>query len=355
VKIIQQTPAELELRDGPVKTVLMGGLFIAVGGGAVTLWLTHPTGWKGNGGPWVIYIVGGVFVAVGILLLALSADRRYVIDRATRTARFVVRRLMHSTSTEYPLGDIEDVALERSGGVSGDQSRQGTGGSYYRIVFLTRSGGRVPWTPFSTGDEGTLASCVAAVRAFCGWRGSPQEASSDAPPPVPTAPTARPVNIKWGWVGGFLGIFVAVGLGLFGLEVYRVATWQQVTARVLSVGIREVHNDNGATYAPVVQYQYLVGGTWYVSDRVLPITVSASRRWAERMRDRFRPGDLVPAYVNPDKPASAYLVREVSLLPLLFVALPLAMAALLAWFTRLYRRQLEAVRRNPVPMVEARA
>jgi hypothetical protein len=81
--------------------------------------------------------------------------------------------------------------------------------------------------------------------------------------------------------------------------------------------------------------------------------MSSSRGWAERMRDRFRPGEQITAYVNPAKPSSAYLLREVSLAPLLFVGLPLLVAALLAWIVRFNRRQLNAVAEYPVPVVEA--
>ncbi|HUL02208.1 MAG TPA: DUF3592 domain-containing protein [Gemmatimonadales bacterium] len=344
VKVVQETQAELELRDGPFNTAMMGLLFIVVGGGAITLWLTHPSGWRGNGGPWLIYLVGGVFGAVGLLLLALSADRRYVIDRARGTARLVVQRLGYRTSSEYRLADLQDVVLERSASSSRGES------PFYRIVFLTKSGERVPWTPFSTGDQGTLATCAAAVRTFCGW-GERTEVREPVPGPV----GLPPIGIKWSWIVAFLGIFVAVGLGLFGLEVYRVATWREVSARVLSVGIREVRGDDGSTYAPVVQYQYATGGEWYVSDRVLPINMSSSHQWAERMRDRFRPGDQVTAYVNPDKPSSAYLVREVSPMPLLFVALPLAVVGLLALIVRVRRRQRRDVDRCPVPVVDAPA
>jgi hypothetical protein len=343
VRVIHQTQGELELRDGPFKTVMMGVLFIAVGAGAIALWIAHPTGWKGNGGPWLIYLVGGVFGVVGLLLLALSADRRYVIDRAMGTARLVVRRIGYRTATEYRLGDLQDVALERSASMSRGES------PFYRIVFLTKSGERVPWTPFSTGDQGTLASCVSAVRAFCGWAGAGRTETMQ-PAPAPGLPQ---IGIAWRWIVGFLGIFVAIGIGLFGLEVYRVATWQPVSARVLSVGIREVPHDDGSTYAPVVQYQYVINRQWYVSDRVLPINMSSSRGWAERMRDRFRPGEQITAYVNPAKPSSAYLLREVSLAPLLFVGLPLLVAALLAWIVRFNRRQLNAVAEYPVPVVEA--
>jgi len=60
----------------------------------------------------------------------------------------------------------------------------------------------------------------------------------------------------------------------------------------------------------------------------------------------------VTAYVNPSKPASAFLVRQVSLLPLAFVAIPLLMVGVLSFFAGVQRRQLAATVRYPVPIVD---
>ncbi len=341
------------MHDGVLKTVVLGAIFAAAGGGLISLWLADPSDWSGNAGPWLIYLVGGVFIAVGIGLLALSADRRFVIDRSAGTVRFVVQRLAHRMSREYALGDLRDVALERSTG----GSRQPT--PFFRIVFLTKAGGRVPWTPYSTNDEGALASCASAVRGFCGWAGGEAGTGADAGASVPAVAAAsgrvsgHPVATNWGCLGSFLSIFVAIGLGLFGSEVYRVARWQPVSARVLSTAIKAVRGDKGTSYAPVVRYRYSFAGGQYVSDAVLPLTISAGRGWAEKLRDRFRPGEIATAYVNPNRPSSAFLVREVSLLPLLFVAFPLAIAGLLAWIARVQRRQLAAVEKYPVPVVDS--
>jgi len=354
MKVVLQTPTQLVVHDGVLKTVALGAIFAAAGGGLISLRLAHPSDWSGNAGPWLIYLVGGVFIAVGIALLALSADRRFVIDRSAGTVQFVVQRLAHRTAREYALGDLRDVALERSAG----DSRQSS--PFFRIVFLTKSGGRVPWTPYSTNDEGELASCASAVRGFCGWAGGEAGTGADAGASVPAAAAAasgrvsgHPVATNWGCLSLFLAIFVAVGLGLFGSEVYRIARWQPVSARVLSTDIKAVRGDKGTSYAPVVRYQYSFAGGQYVSDGVLPLTISAGRGWAENLRNRFRPGEIATAYVNPNRPSSAFLVREVSLLPLLFVAFPLAIAGLLAWIARVQRRQLAAVVKCPVPVVDS--
>lgn len=172
------------------------------------------------------------------------------------------------------------------------------------------------------------------------------------PPAVTGRVSGHPVATNWGCVGVFLAVFVAVGLGMFGAEVYRVATWQPVSARVLSTDIKYVQGNKGGSYAPVVRYVFSVNGAQYESRQVLPLTVSASYGWATRLRDRFHPGQIVTAYVNPNQPASAFLVREVSLIPLWFVAIPLLMVGVLSWMAGVQRRQLAATQRYPVPVVE---
>ena len=348
MNVVLQTPTQLVVHEGALKTVVLGVIFVAVGGGAITLRLADPSGWTGNAGPWLIYLVGTVFVAVGIATLVYSADRRYVIDRGAGSVRIVVQRLAHRATDEYPLADLRDVALERSAG----GSRQSN--PFYRMVFLTKSGGRIPWTPYSTLDESTLAACASAVRTFCGWTGAEGDAkvSALAAAPVSGSVSGHPVATNWGCVGAFLGVFVAAGLGLFGSEVYRIGTWQPVSARILSTDIKAIRGEKGTSYTPVVRYLYSVNGAQYESKQVLPLTISASYGWAVKLRDRFRRGEIVTAYVNPGRPSSAFLVREVSLLPLLFVAIPLAMVGVLAWFAGMQRRQLAATVRYPVPLVE---
>ena len=349
MKVVLQTPSQLVVHEGILKTVVVGTIFLAVGGGLITLRLTSPSGWSGNAGPWLVYLVGGVFAAVGLGALMLSADRRFVFDRSAGTVQITVQRLAHRTTDQYALGDLKDVALERSLG----GARQST--ASFRIVFLTKSGGRVPWTPYSTMDEGTLAACASAVRTFCGWSGAQPGAGPGASPlaaaPVTGNVSGHPVATNWGCVGWFLAIFVAVGLGLFASEVYRVARWQPVSARVLSTDIKAVRGDKGTSYTPVVRYLYSVNGAQHESKQVLPLTISASYAWATRLRDRFRPGQVVTAYVNPNNPASAFLVRDVSLLPLVFVAIPLLIVGVLAWIASVQRRQLASTVRYPVPIV----
>src|SRR5690349_8586312 len=98
MKVVLQTPTQLMVHEGALTTVVVGALVAAAGGGVITLRLADPSTWSGNAGAWLIYLVGGVFIAVGIAFLTLSADRRFLFDRAAGTVRVVVQRLAHRTT-----------------------------------------------------------------------------------------------------------------------------------------------------------------------------------------------------------------------------------------------------------------
>ena len=83
------------------------------------------------------------------------------------------------------------------------------------------------------------------------------------------------------------------------------------------------------------------------------ITISASLSWATALRARFPVGKAVTAYVNPTRPSSAFLVREVSFLPMIFVLLPVGFGALFVWIIRVQRRQVVLAETHLVPEVSA--
>jgi hypothetical protein len=76
MNVVRQTPTQLVPHEGMLKTVVLGALFAAAGGGVLTLWVTDPTSWSANGGRWLIPLIAGLFIAVGVALLVLAADRR---------------------------------------------------------------------------------------------------------------------------------------------------------------------------------------------------------------------------------------------------------------------------------------
>jgi hypothetical protein len=328
----------------------MGAVLSAMGGGVMWLRWSHPTGWSGNGGPWVVYVVGSLFVAVGILVLWLSADRRYVVDRGTRTVSMIVQRLVHRQTTLLPFKDIDDVALEQSAGVSTGSNQ--TSSPTFRVVFLMKGGSRVPWTPYSTSARESQETSAAAVRAFGGWSGNPDHEVQ----PVTSTPAliSHPVATNWGCLAAILGIFVAAGLGLFSVQVYRIVMWEPVSARIISSNVGTVSGSKGGvSYKPVVEYTYTYDGRPYTAYSVTPIDISAGEKWARSMAARFRPASIATAYVNPRQPASAFLVREPSLMPLIFVLAPVLIGLLFSWIIHVQRKQVQLAEKHLVPVVSA--
>jgi len=141
MNVVRHTASELVVHEGIFATALIGAVFAAAGGGVITAFSTSRTGWSVASAA-IVYLVGGLFGLIGVVLLAVSADRRFEFDGVTRTARMIVRRLLHRTVAEYPFDTLSGVALERSSGVSRSQVQ-----NFYRIVFLTTTGSRIPWTP----------------------------------------------------------------------------------------------------------------------------------------------------------------------------------------------------------------
>lgn len=349
MQVVLQTPSELVVHDGRWHTVLFGALFAAIGGGVMWLRWTHPTGWSGNGGPWVVYVVGSMFVIASGVIFWLAADRRYVVDRATHTVALVVQRLVHRQSTLLAFKDIADVALEQSAGMPSDA--RSTSAPTYRVVFLMKDGSRVPWTPYSTSDRVSQESCAAAVRTFGDWSGTPAEQSQPVTSAAPLI--SHPVATNWGCLAAFLSIFVAVGLGIFSVEVYRVATWRPVAAQVVSSDVGTVKGSKGNSYKPVVVYNYRYQGHPYQAATVTPIDLSASQGWAQSIVNKYNPGDVTTAYVDPGNPYKVYLLRQVSLFPLLFVLIPVCFGFIFGWVVRTQRLSVVLAQKHLVPVVNS--
>lgn len=348
MQVVLQTPSELVIHDARWTTVMMGAVFSVMGGGAMWLRWTHPTGWSGNAGPWLVYLVGTFFVLAGGLIFWLSADRRYIVDRTARAVRIVVQRLVHQQTTFLAFKDIDDVALEQSAGMATGRNHESS--PTWRVVFLMKDGSRLPWTPYFTSDRIAQETCAAAVRAFGGWTGNPEHETSQPTTATP-ALISHPVATNWGCLAAFLSIFVAIGGGLFSLQLYRIATWRPVQATVISTNVGTVQGKKGNTYQPVVVYNYMYEGNQYQAANVTPIRISASQSWAQSIASRYQPGSVTTAYVNPSQPYDAFLYRRVSLMPLVFVLFPALFGLLFSWIVHVQRAQVRLAAKHLVPVV----
>ena len=152
----------------------------------------------------------------------------------------------------------------------------------------------------------------------------------------------------------FLSAFMIVGAWLMALQVYRMKTWRPVPATVISTSVKSVCSHNKTTYRPTVHYRYQVNGRTYEATRVTALIISRGSTWARGMIAKYQPGTSTTAYVNPTAPDEAFLDPTISLLPLIFVALPLLIIATMVRSTRAMRRRAQQVLVLGVPVVDGR-
>jgi|GEM_PF-1446538 hypothetical protein len=363
MRTVEQAPGRLVLGESPWGLRAIGALLAALGAGILLLVSADS---RGEGGVWVAYVVGGAFLMVGVAAALTAADCRLDFDGAAAAVQMVRRGLLGTTSVSYPFASIRDIGLEVSATGRGSRS---TG--LYRSVFVLRDGTRVPWTSAATGDFGSQARCVATARAFGGWDRTASEHGARSAPSAggsrPTPLTAMPATSfpgeppRYGvpqrmqnakLVGFVLGAFSLVGVGMMIVEAERLIVWRPVPAVVEASSVEAVRGNKGSTsFRPVVTYQYAVNGHRYASTQVNVLSVSRSYGWAESMSTRFVPGARTIAYVNPQDPASSYLVHEISLLPLCITLIPAVFGGVFMLATRWSDRQADLARGINVPIL----
>lgn len=131
-----------------------------------------------------------------------------------------------------------------------------------------------------------------------------------------------------GYNGWSVMVYCLIGLPMLCVSGWLV--WSQaaltrsarpVQATVLKRGIEVVRgeDDFSDTFRPRVLYRYVVDRVSYESQQVTPFPLASSEEWASAMLARVPTNDVVTAYYDPNDPSTAYLVREVSFLPYLFL------------------------------------
>ncbi|MGA2440481.1 MAG: DUF3592 domain-containing protein [Tepidisphaeraceae bacterium] len=178
-----------------------------------------------------------------------------------------------------------------------------------------------------------------------------------AEPEEPVGRESRPPRAGSGFrvVGWIILLLISAVGGFFGI---REIAWQEnavtrfapVTARVISSRVDVSGTGTNRMYVPHVVYAYEVGGQTYSGTQIAPFDVLkqfSSRLGAQDVIRQFQAGTQVTAYVNPDDPGDAILVREYSPQPYLLsiaalLAAPLGMVLLIQ--ARRPPRPLEGVR-----------
>ncbi len=154
-----------------------------------------------------------------------------------------------------------------------------------------------------------------------------------------------------------LRIFLPVGLFVSAWSGWLV--WQErdaiqraieVPATIESSTVEDWTSGTGTNrerhYRPVVRFTFELEGKSHVADRVTPLGTSGSKSWARELSGRFQPGDKVTAWVDPDVPGHAFLLKMTSWKPVLGIVFG-GLIAIAAGIGMLWRRRKADV--SPAP------
>lgn len=134
-------------------------------------------------------------------------------------------------------------------------------------------------------------------------------------------------------------IFGSAGFLFFYLMTIRpwlhsreAADWPTAVATILESQVEEHWDDDGSTYSPEITFRFDVNGRDYNSSTWTFDSFSSSRRWADRIVDRYPKGSQHPCYYSPEQPENAVLDRSFGqagwfhLFPLIFVFIGFGLA-----------------------------
>lgn len=94
------------------------------------------------------------------------------------------------------------------------------------------------------------------------------------------------------------------------IESLGAQDWPQADCRILKSEIKVKRDSDGDTYKPLVEYQYIVAGRKYHGDRPTFEDVSASRKWAKRISDKYPVGSTSQCFYDPQEPGNSVLDRD---------------------------------------------
>lgn len=125
-------------------------------------------------------------------------------------------------------------------------------------------------------------------------------------------------------------VLLLIGSALVGYGGYDYAQQSAAVDDAVAVEATVIETDiertggRGASYDARVEYTYRYDGTEYASDELFPGSISPtydSRADAESVIDPYEVNETVTAYVDPASPGEAFLERQTTTGPFLFVGL----------------------------------
>jgi hypothetical protein len=149
--------------------------------------------------------------------------------------------------------------------------------------------------------------------------------------------------------GGLLFVLLGAAVAGYGGFDYQqqqraIADAEPVSATILETGVESDGSGSGTgvDHYPTVRFEYAYGGETYTADDVYPATVRQSYDTESAARDvidGYEAGETTTAYVVPESPEDAFLLKRQSSGPLIAIGIGAVMVLLGCWTSlRGYRR-----------------
>jgi|GEM_PF-1814263 len=130
----------------------------------------------------------------------------------------------------------------------------------------------------------------------------------------------------------FASIFIGVGGTMAWRQDYKIKHWKPVKAVIVSCHVERHESTDSkghrsVNYSPEISFRYKAGTGSQDANGALPLSQSSSSAWASGICNRFKAGQEVTAWVNPENPAEGFVVRQYSFLPYIFILFPMVFVA----------------------------
>lgn len=149
--------------------------------------------------------------------------------------------------------------------------------------------------------------------------------------------------IAYAIFAGFGLVMLYVGLTEFTLQRQALAAAVPVEAVITRSEVREsvssdtdhrpLRDNSTRSYSPEIRFQFPLGSVLHDSELLRPTIIHqghASRESAQAELDSFPVGARVTAWVDPEHPDRAFLLREASIGPVVFIIIGVVLPPL-AW------------------------
>ena len=84
-------------------------------------------------------------------------------------------------------------------------------------------------------------------------------------------------------------------------------SWPQADCEIQKSEVQVNRDTDGSSYKPIVEYEYTVDGQTYFGDSPTFEDISARRKWAKSIVEKYKVGDTAKCYYNPDDHGTSVL------------------------------------------------